>query len=226
MKNIILLDLDETLFDFKADEKAALKKTLLTLGIEPTEDALELYSSINSAQWKRLEKREITREQVKANRYRLLFEAMGKSADPQKANEIYENELSKQGRLLLGAREALERLYGKVRLFIASNGTVEVQKGRIKNTGIGKYFENTFFSEKIGFEKPDKRFFDACFAEITHFKKENAAIIGDSLSSDIIGGKNAGITAIWLNNSGESSPLADMTLKNIGEAADIVIKGL
>ena len=94
MKNIILLDLDETLFDFKADEKAALKKTLLTLGIEPTEDALRLYSSINSAQWKRLEKREITREQVKANRYRLLFEAMGKSADPQKANEIYENELS------------------------------------------------------------------------------------------------------------------------------------
>ena len=138
MKNIILLDLDETLFDFKADEKAALKKTLLTLGIEPTEDALRLYSSINSAQWKRLEKREITREQVKANRYRLLFEAMGKSADPQKANEIYENELSKQGRLLLGARETLERLYGKVRLFIASNGTVEVQKGRIKNTGIGK----------------------------------------------------------------------------------------
>ena len=64
MKNIILLDLDDTLFDFKADEKAALKKTLLTLGIEPTEDALELYSSINLCQWKRLEKREITRAQV------------------------------------------------------------------------------------------------------------------------------------------------------------------
>lgn len=226
MKNIILLDLDETLFDFKADEKDALKKTLIGLGIEPTEDALELYSSINSAQWKRLEKREITREQVKLIRYSLLFEALRKNADAQKANEIYENELAKQGRLLSGAREALERLYGKVRLFIASNGTVEVQNGRIKNTGIGKYFENVFFSEKIGFEKPDKRFFDACFAEITHFKKENTVIIGDSLSSDILGGKNAGITAIWLNNSGKSSPLADMTVKNIGEAADIVIKGL
>ena len=96
MKNIILLDLDETLFDFKADEKAALKKTLIGLGIEPTEDALELYSSINSAQWKRLEKREITREQVKLNRYSLLFEALRKNADAQKANEIYENELAKQ----------------------------------------------------------------------------------------------------------------------------------
>ena len=74
MKTLYCLIFDETLFfDFKADEKAALKKTLLTLGIEPTEDALRLYSSINSAQWKRLEKREITREQVKANCYRLLF---------------------------------------------------------------------------------------------------------------------------------------------------------
>ena len=76
MKNIILIDLDETLLDFKADEKAALTKTLTTLGIEPSKDTLELYSRINSAQWKRLEKREITREQVKENRYRLLFEAM------------------------------------------------------------------------------------------------------------------------------------------------------
>ena len=113
MKNIILIDLDETLLDFKADEKAALTKTLTTLGIEPSKDTLELYSRINSAQWKRLEKREITREQVKENRYRLLFEALGKDTDPQKANEIYEKELAKQGRLLSGAREALERLYGK-----------------------------------------------------------------------------------------------------------------
>ncbi len=88
MKNIILIDLDETLLDFKADEKAALTKTLTTLGIEPSKDTLELYSRINSAQWKRLEKREITREQVKENRYRLLFEALGKDTDPQKANEI------------------------------------------------------------------------------------------------------------------------------------------
>ena len=151
---------------------------------------------------------------------------MGKDTDPQKANEIYEKELAKQGRLLSGAREALERLYGKVRLFIASNGTVDVQNGRINNTGIGKYFEKAFFSEKIGFEKPDKRFFDACFAQIPNFKKENAVIIGDSLSSDILGGKNAGITTVWLNKSGDGSPLADMTLKNISEAADAVIKGL
>ena len=226
MKNIILIDLDETLLDFKADEKAALTKTLTTLGIEPSKDTLELYSRINSAQWKRLEKREITREQVKENRYRLLFEALGKDTDPQKANEIYEKELAKQGRLLSGAREALERLYGKVRLFIASNGTVDVQNGRINNTGIGKYFEKAFFSEKIGFEKPDKRFFDACFAQIPNFKKENAVIIGDSLSSDSLGGKNAGITTVWLNKSGDGSPLADMTLKNISEAADAVIKGL
>ena len=89
MIKTVLFDLDETLFDFKSDERAALKSTLLSLGIKTDDAVLSLYSRINLEQWKRLEKREITRDQVKFNRYKLFFEALGVNSDPNLANELY-----------------------------------------------------------------------------------------------------------------------------------------
>ena len=200
MIKTVLFDLDETLFDFKSDERAALKSTLLSLGIKTDDAVLSLYSRINLEQWKRLEKREITRDQVKFNRYKLFFEALGVNSDPNLANELYEGKLSEQGRLLPGAKQTLEWLYGSFRLFIVSNGTEQVQRGRLKNTGIDIFFEKAFFSEQIGFEKPDIRFFDACFSSIPEYHRKSTVIVGDSLSSDIAGGRMAGITTLWINS--------------------------
>jgi 2-haloacid dehalogenase len=44
-----------------------------------------------------------------------------------------------------------------------------------------------------------KEYFDYCFLRIENFIPEEAIIIGDSLSSDIKGGNNAGITTCWFN---------------------------
>lgn len=96
-----------------------------------------------------------------------------------------------------GALELLQELHGKYRLYAASNGTYEVQRRRIEESGIKPYFEDFFISKKIGYHKPDKKFFDYCFAHIPDFKLEESVIVGDSLSSDILGGKNAGLTTIW-----------------------------
>ena len=96
-----------------------------------------------------------------------------------------------------GALELLQKLHGKYRLYAASNGTYEVQRRRIEESGIKPYFEDFFISKKIGFHKPDKKFFDYCFSHIPDFKLEECVIVGDSLSSDILGGKNAGLTTIW-----------------------------
>ena len=222
MIKTVLFDLDETLFDFKSDERAALKSTLLSLGIKTDDDVLSLYSRINLDQWKRLEKREITRDQAKFNRYKLFFEALGVNSDPNLANELYEGKLSEQGRLLPGAKQTLERLYGSFRLFIVSNGTEQVQRGRLKNTGIDIFFEKAFFSEQIGFEKPDIRFFDACFSSIPDFDRKSTVIVGDSLSSDIAGGRMAGITTLWINSGSQTSNLPDMEVNNLEQAADLI----
>lgn len=210
IKNI-LFDLDDTLFDFHKAEKIALSKTLTHLGINPDEDTLALYSRINAAHWKRLELGELDRDGVKVGRYRELFETIGVQADPVAATAYYESMLAIGHYFIDGAPELLDELYGKYRLYIVSNGTAKVQEGRIGSSGIAKYMEEIFISQQVGADKPCKKFFDICFAAIPDFSSDETVIIGDSLTSDIKGGMNAGITTVWFNphglsNSGDIKP--------------------
>ena len=198
----VLFDLDDTLFDFHKAEKIALTKTLVHFGIDPTEETLALYSTINAAHWKRLELGEISREEVKVGRYRELFETIGVECDPVKATAYYESMLAIGHYFMPGAPELLGELYRKYRLYIVSNGTAKVQEGRIGSSGITKYMDGIFISQILGANKPDKQFFDICFAEIPDFSLSETVIIGDSLSSDIKGGINAGITTVWFNPKG------------------------
>ena len=221
----VLFDLDDTLFDFHKAEKIALTKTLVHFGIDPTEETLALYSTINAAHWKRLELGEISREEVKVGRYRELFETIGVECDPVKATAYYESMLAIGHYFMPGAPELLEELYRKYRLYIVSNGTAKVQEGRIGSSGIAKYMDGIFISQILGANKPDKQFFDICFAEIPDFSLSETVIIGDSLSSDIKGGINAGITTVWLNPKGienDSDIKPDYTIKELSEVPGLL----
>lgn len=221
----VLFDLDDTLFDFHKAEKIALTKTLVHFGIDPTEETLALYSTINAAHWKRLELGEISREEVKVGRYRELFETIGVECDPVKATAYYESMLAIGHYFMPGAPELLEELYRKYRLYIVSNGTAKVQEGRIGSSGIAKYMEGVFISQILGANKPDKQFFDICFAEIPDFSLSETVIIGDSLSSDIKGGINAGITTVWFNPKGienDSDIKPGYTIKELSEVPGLL----
>lgn len=221
----VLFDLDDTLFDFHKAEKIALTKTLVHFGIDPTEETLALYSTINAAHWKRLELGEISREEVKVGRYRELFKTIGVECDPVKATAYYESMLAIGHYFMPGAPELLEELYGKYRLYIVSNGTAKVQEGRIGSSGIAKYMDGIFISQILGANKPDKQFFDICFAEIPDFSLSETVIIGDSLSSDIKGGINAGITTVWFNPKGienDSDIKPDYTIKELSEVPGLL----
>ncbi|HJI69609.1 MAG TPA: YjjG family noncanonical pyrimidine nucleotidase [Oscillospiraceae bacterium] len=221
----VLFDLDDTLFDFHKAEKIALTKTLVHFGIDPTEETLALYSTINAAHWKRLELGEISREEVKVGRYRELFETIGVECDPVKATAYYESMLAIGHYFMPGAPELLEELYRKYRLYIVSNGTAKVQEGRIGSSGIAKYMDGIFISQILGANKPDKQFFDICFAEIPDFSLSETVIIGDSLSSDIKGGINAGITTVWFNPKGienDSDIKPDYTIKELSEVPGLL----
>lgn len=221
----VLFDLDDTLFDFHKAEKIALTKTLVHFGIDPTEETLALYSTINAAHWKRLELGEISREEVKVGRYRELFETIGVECDPVKATAYYESMLAIGHYFIPGAPELLEELYRKYRLYIVSNGTAKVQEGRIGSSGIAKYMDGIFISQILGVNKPDKQFFDICFAEIPDFSLSETVIIGDSLSSDIKGGINAGITTVWFNPKGienDNDIKPDYTIKELSEVPSLL----
>jgi len=204
MKQFILLDLDDTIFDFHKAEHIALKKTLETLGLTPDPTVLSRYSEINAAQWRLLEQGKLTRAQVKERRYELLFKEFHMDISPVLAARTYEKNLSIGHYFVEGAEELLQTLSRDYRLFLVSNGSTDIQRSRIGSSNIHTYFEKMFISEEVGFNKPDTRFFDAVFAEIPDFRKEQAVIVGDSLSSDIRGGKNAGITTVWFCKAGKT----------------------
>ena len=199
MFDILLLDLDDTILDFKKAEHVAVERTLKELGIEPTLEVCQRYSEINQLHWEALERKEITREQVLVGRFAMLFSEYGVPVDATACARCYEKNLSIGHYFLPGAEEAVISLSRKYRLFMVSNGTARVQNKRLASSGIVPYFENIFISQDVGINKPDKGYFDYCFARIPGFSGDRAMIVGDSLSSDILGGKNAGIATCWVN---------------------------
>ena len=196
----VLFDLADTLFDFHADERVALDKTFAALEL-PVDDAVRArYSEINQAQWKALERGEITREQVKRRRFELLFAELGYEKEQAlAAARIYHERLAEDFHYMEGAPELLEELNGTYRMFLVSNGNLSVQQGRLGKSGIGRYFADIFISEVLGAEKPSRRFFELAFEKILDFDPAQAVIVGDSLTSDIRGGINAGVRTIWFN---------------------------
>lgn len=222
----IFFDLDDTLLDFHKAEHIALSKTFSHFGIKPTEEILNLYSQINKAQWERLEKGELTRSEVKTERYRILFNELGVTLSPKDTTAYYENMLSFGHYFVDGAIETLNQLKD-YSLFIVSNGAVKVQNKRLDSAGIKPFFKKIFISESLGVNKPDKQFFDICFSEIPSFNKENAVIIGDSLTSDIKGGINAGIKTVWFNphsSKNSSTIFPDHEINTLAEFPDLIKK--
>ncbi len=199
MIRFVLMDLDDTILDFHRAEAAAVSKTLLRLGVEPTEQIVQRYSEVNAAHWRMLERGEITRPQVLTGRFRQLFSEIGADCDPEQTQQIYESHLSQGHYFIPGAEQLLEDLSGKYLLYLVSNGNAAVQEGRLKSSGIEPYFEEIFISELIGADKPSKAYFDRCFARIPDFDPDHAILIGDSPTSDILGGINAGVKTCWFN---------------------------
>ena len=203
MKKYIFLDLDDTIFDFHLAERIALERTLDEMGANPTEEMMSRYSAINRTCWEALERGEMTRAEVLVHRYELLFSEYGLSCDAVATQAKYEAYLSIGHYFIDGAERLLDGLRVRgYKLYLASNGTAKVQHGRIASAKIAPYFEKMFISQEVGFDKPAREFFDKAFGEIPDFSRELSVILGDSLTSDILGGKNAGIATVWFNPKG------------------------
>ena len=219
MIKTVFLDLDDTLLDFHRSEAVAISETLSGFGIEPTEAVKKRYSEINRSVWEQLELGKMTREEILVRRFELLFEELGANVDGMEARRRYEWNLGSSYFYMDGAEALLDEISEKYDLYLMSNGTAAVQDRRIAASGIAKHFKGIFISERIGYNKPSREFFDRCFAKIPDFKKEESIIVGDSLSSDIQGGINASILTCHYNSRGEKKEgiIPDYTIKSLEE---------
>ena len=199
MIEYLFLDLDDTILDFHKAERIGIAKTFREMGIEPTEAILQRYHVINKECWLQLEKGLLTRQEVLVQRFSRLFEELGAAADATLCAKTYERNLSIGHYFLPGAEEAVTALSKKYRLFLASNGTASVQHGRMTSANLYRFFEKVFVSQELGSNKPNAEFFQRAFAQIPDFDPKKAIMVGDSLSSDILGGINAGIVTCWVN---------------------------
>jgi len=220
MIEFLFLDLDDTILDFKKAERIAIGKTIRDFGVEPTKEVLARYHVINTWHWEQMEQGKMERPQVLEGRFEMLFSELGVAEDKTLCARTYEKNLSIGHYFLPGAEEAVASLSKKYRLFLASNGTASVQKGRMTSANLYRFFETVFVSQEIGHNKPSKAYFDACFASIPGFDPKKAMIAGDSLSSDILGGINAGILTCWVNpnhDKGRKDIKPDYEIENLSQ---------
>lgn len=213
--DILLLDADGTLFDFKAAQRQSLMKLLESCALPFTQQTLESYDRINEGQWRRFERGEIEKTELLASRFRIFFREWGREisgAQSRAYNEQYLDALSEGAQLLDGALELCKALYGRCRLCIATNGVSKVQRRRLSLSALAPYISELFVSEDIGYPKPDTRYYQAVFRALHEPDRRRVLMVGDSLTSDMAGGRRAGIDTCWFcpHPGGGRSPSGEL----------------
>lgn len=199
----LFLDLDNTLLDFYKAEAVAVRLVLSQYGLPDDDSTVKIYSDINRSFWERFERGEIPREAIFEGRFVKLLEVLGKSGDVAAISRDYCKNLSEGYFTVDGAEEILKYLKSRgYKLYATTNGMSMTQFKRVKNSGLEPYFHKVFVSEDVGCQKPEKEYFQFVIDNIPEKDIARILIIGDSQSSDILGGLNAGIDTCWYNPDG------------------------
>ena len=208
MHRNFLFDLDQTLLDFHASERRALEIVVTKNGLKFTDEVYDHFKAKNKSLWLELEKGTINRTELFTIRFNDLFDfCEGDSTGlyPLEVNADFIRTMSVNGVPMPGALEFVRKLREEIpgaRIYIASNGATINAQGRMASTGLDKLIEHLYISEDMGVNKPEKEFYDICLEGIGE-PKETCIMVGDSLSSDMLGAKNAGLASVWFMPSGD-----------------------
>lgn len=201
----ILFDADNTLFDFDKSEETAFDLAVSKTALKVTPEVCADYHEINESLWKLLEKGGIERSRLKTERFRLLFEKHGITDDSYlSAANDYIYFLGLQTFEIDGVYEMLSRLKDHYGIYVITNGLTSVQESRFSRSRLTTLTNGAFISEKIGFAKPEKSYFDCVISSIGDRDLSHYIVVGDSLTSDIDGAIAYGIDCIWYNRNGAS----------------------
>lgn len=212
---ILLIDADDTVFDFRRAERLALAAMLTARGLPVTPEVQDFYTMTNLKLWKQLEQGRLSRDGVLTGRFDALIDYISRESiwhpewdlagrdwaaeDSGLLNRLYLDELARQPALLPQVEETLPALAARCRLFLITNGVTRVQRGRLELSPVARYFEAIFISEELGVDKPDPLFFERTLAGIGPADPADILVVGDSLTADISGAVNAGLDSVWMN---------------------------
>ena len=213
----LLMDIDDTLFDFQTSSRNALTIAFCAFGLPFTPEMWARYRALDADLWQRFERGRITKEKLYVERFRIFFAEYSLEADPAAFNAANFRELGEQRNFMPHCEQALRQLHAKYKIFIVTNGNTDIQKRRIAASGMAQYFDRVFISEQMGCKKPDRQFYDRVFAEIGEEYRACSIMIGDSLSSDMQGGRNAGIPTCLYGQPEPITPLCDYAIADLLE---------
>lgn len=221
----LLFDLDNTLFDFNKAECQAFQKVCEKYEIDYGRELFEFYHQMNDALWKSLESGEINQKELQSKRFEEVCRYVGKrQVCYEKMNADYRLFLSRCSEMIPGALEVCQKLAHSFSIYLVTNGVSKTQRNRLKGSKLMDYVSDVFISEEIGFHKPQKEFFEYVLSHIGSEKSE-ALVIGDSITSDILGGKQAGIPTCLYDPTGKGHPkdiVPDFTICDLSELLDIL----
>lgn len=209
MHHNFLFDLDQTLLDFHASEEKALGIVLNKNGLPFSDEIYQAFKTYNKALWLELEKGTISRTELFTKRFQDIFARCGgdpSKLDPLEVNDDFIRTMAVNGVLMDGALEFAEKVRNGIpeaRIYIASNGATVNAKGRIASTGLDRYIDGLFVSDEMGVAKPAAAFFDICLRQIGE-PRESCIMVGDSLTSDMLGAKNASLKSVWFMPTGNT----------------------
>lgn len=220
---VLLFDLDNTLFDFEAAEKEALIATKDKLNLQLTYEAFhDLYQSVNKPLWEALERGEITSGEIKTERFIRLIEKLNSKHNPIEVSQFYTARLGEGVHPVPDALSVVEQLSSHYELVALTNGIQTVQESRMARSPIGKYFKHLIISEAVGYSKPEPEIFEKALSLVGTCEKTKVLMIGDSLKADIEGAYKFGIDAIWVNLKDAKSPENPTYIAQVNHLKDLL----
>lgn len=221
-KNVFLIDMDDTLFDFCRTEELNLLQTLAEFGISADKSVWSRFHEINQNFWQEFEKGKISKAQIRIGRFKKLFEEYGYFADICAVSEAYFKNFKEICIPFDGAVEFVKTLRSCGRVYLVTNGNTECQMRHVEDAGLLPLVDGVFISDEIGFAKPSKEFNDYVAAHIDGFNCNSAVWIGDSLSSDMQCAYLAGIDFILFTPNGAPENYSGISAKTYGEILKIL----
>lgn len=221
---VLLFDVDDTLLDFQRNEHEALGVLFEALGYPLTEDIRRRYHDFNLSMWRAYERGDITREELLDVRFSTFFQSLGMDVDGPAAETVYRGALGQGAFMMDGAMEVCTALAERYRLCIVTNGVADTQRRRLAASGLGRLFEQLFISEEIGVAKPGAGFFRYVFDHLPGVTPGEMLLIGDTLTSDILGGNSAGMGTCWMSREeGGGQIVPTYHIKALGELLPLLL---
>ena len=216
----VFFDLDHTLWDFEKNSALTFEKILSEndVSVDLT-DFLEVYVPANLAFWKLYREEKITKEALRYQRLKSVFDKLGLPVADKvihKLSEEYILYLSSYNHLFPNTMEILEYLKPKYKLHIITNGFQEIQDKKLRNSNIAGYFEHVIDSEMAGVKKPNPIIFELALNR-ANVASKNALMIGDSLEADILGARDSGFHTLHFNAHNEPSHEFCPMIHDLGE---------